>query len=197
MAYTALLLQKWSKWHTIQIWATSCLHNSHNELFFYAKFLAETLILLWDMSHIRHPEYSIAVSVNDRHILLFYEKCHFCHLLPGAKLGQYSKEQLVLFPLVPFLHDVLVWHTWPSTLSLKTVSCPTFYKVWHTEIAFQSLGNHCRLSRFAMVIMVGKNIFCPDPFYAPTSSTYPPLISTQNWQRWSIVLNVPYLTIAR
>ena len=24
------------------------------------------------------------------HILLFYEKCHFCHLLPFAKLGQYG-----------------------------------------------------------------------------------------------------------
>ena len=29
--------------------------------------------------------YSIHVSGNDRHILLFYKKCHFCHLLPFAK----------------------------------------------------------------------------------------------------------------
>ena len=32
--------------------------------------------------------YSIDVSANDRHILLFYKKCHFCHLLPFAKVGQ-------------------------------------------------------------------------------------------------------------
>ena len=34
--------------------------------------------------------YSIDVSANDGHILLFYEKFHFCHLLPFAKLGQSS-----------------------------------------------------------------------------------------------------------
>ena len=65
-----------------------CFHNSHNELFFQAKFHAETLILLRDMLG-KTSWYSIDVSVNDRHILLFYEKCHFCHLLPFAKLGQY------------------------------------------------------------------------------------------------------------
>ena len=32
--------------------------------------------------------YSIDVSGNDRHILLFYKKCHFCYLLPFAKVGQ-------------------------------------------------------------------------------------------------------------
>ena len=32
--------------------------------------------------------YSIDVSANDRHILLFYKKFHFCHLLPFAKVGQ-------------------------------------------------------------------------------------------------------------
>ena len=31
--------------------------------------------------------YSIDVSGNDRHILLFYKKFHFCHLLPFAKVG--------------------------------------------------------------------------------------------------------------
>ena len=31
--------------------------------------------------------YSIDVSGNDRHILLFYKKWHFCHLLPFAKVG--------------------------------------------------------------------------------------------------------------
>ena len=33
---------------------------------------------------------SIDVSGNDRHILLFYKKFHFCHLFPFAKVGQYS-----------------------------------------------------------------------------------------------------------
>ena len=35
--------------------------------------------------------YSIDVSGNDGHILLFYKKCHFCHLLPFAKVGQLAK----------------------------------------------------------------------------------------------------------
>ena len=38
-----------------------------------------------------------------------------------------SEEQLILFLLVPFLHQVC--HAWPSTLPLKmTMSCPTFCK---------------------------------------------------------------------
>ena len=34
--------------------------------------------------------YSIDVSGNDRHVLLFHKKCHFCHLLPFAKVGQHG-----------------------------------------------------------------------------------------------------------
>ena len=34
-------------------------------------------------------------SGNDRHILLFYKKCHFCHLLPFAKvLAERSRHLL-------------------------------------------------------------------------------------------------------
>ena len=33
---------------------------------------------------------SIDASGNDRHNLLFYKKCNFCHLLPFAKMGQYG-----------------------------------------------------------------------------------------------------------
>ena len=66
-----------------------CFHISPNVLFFQAKFYAETFILLRDMIG-KTSWYSIDVSVNDRHILLFYEKCHFCHLLPFAKVGQYG-----------------------------------------------------------------------------------------------------------
>ena len=58
-------------------------------LFFQAKCYAQTLILLRDMLHVGKTSwYSIDVSGNDRHILLFYKKCHFCHLLPFAKVGQ-------------------------------------------------------------------------------------------------------------
>ena len=32
--------------------------------------------------------WSIDISGNDRCILVFYEKCHFCHLLPFAQVGQ-------------------------------------------------------------------------------------------------------------
>ena len=38
--------------------------------------------------------YSIDASGNDGHILLFYKKCHFCHLLPFAKIGQYAPPTL-------------------------------------------------------------------------------------------------------
>ena len=36
--------------------------------------------------------YPIEVSGNDKHILLFYKKCQFCHLLPFAKVGQYGSD---------------------------------------------------------------------------------------------------------
>ena len=37
--------------------------------------------------------YSIDVSANDRHNLLFYKKWHFCHLHPFAKVGQYCDRK--------------------------------------------------------------------------------------------------------
>ena len=59
------------------------------------KFHAQTLILLRDMLHVGKTSwYSIDVSGNDRHIFLFYKKCHFCHLLPFAKLRQHTKGWL-------------------------------------------------------------------------------------------------------
>ena len=98
-----------------------------------------------------------------------------------------SKEQLILFPLVPFLHQVC--YAWPSTLPLKmTMSWPTFCKFsylgWKTavnavvgnsdgwvpcyshdtlKLHFESLDNHCKLSRFVLV-MIGRIIFCLGPF---------------------------------
>ena len=38
--------------------------------------------------------YSIDVSGNDRHIVLFYKKCH---LLPFAKVGQYYQYIIIIF----------------------------------------------------------------------------------------------------
>ena len=64
-----------------------CFHILPSVLFFQAKFYTSTLILLRDMLG-KTPWYSIDVSGNDRHILLFYKKCHFCHLLPFGKVGQ-------------------------------------------------------------------------------------------------------------
>ena len=43
-----------------------------------------------------------------------------------------GEEQLILFLLVPFLHQVC--HAWPSTLPLKmTMSWPTFCKFWQLD----------------------------------------------------------------
>ena len=82
-----------------------CFHSSPNVLYFQAKFYAETLILLRDMLG-KTSWYSIDISVNDRHILLFYEKCHFCHLLPFAKVGQYRVLGAPLLQCVKFkIHD--------------------------------------------------------------------------------------------
>ena len=57
-------------------------------LFFQGKCYTYTLILLRDMLG-KTSCYSTYVSGNDRHILLFCNKFHFCHLLPFAKVGQY------------------------------------------------------------------------------------------------------------
>ena len=67
----------------------------------------------------------------------------------------YSKEQLILFPLVHFLHQVC--HTWPSTLPLKmTMSWPTFCKFGQLDksviakqcngVAAEIVSSHARWS---------------------------------------------------
>ena len=94
MAYTVLPYfgkRKQVTYHpNLSYW---CFHISSNVHFFQAKFYAETLILLRDVLG-KTSWYSIDVSVNDRHILLFYKKCHFCHLLPFAKVGQSTQSSL-------------------------------------------------------------------------------------------------------
>ena len=40
------------------------------------------------------------ISGNDRHILLFYKKYHFCNLLPFAKAGQ-SREECPFLGMEP------------------------------------------------------------------------------------------------
>ena len=41
--------------------------------------------------------YAIDISGNDRHILLFYKKCHVCHLLPFAKVMQSCIRDCTVF----------------------------------------------------------------------------------------------------
>ena len=63
-----------------------CFHISPSVLFFHAKFYASTLIFLRDMFG-KTSWYSIDVSGNDRHILLFYKKkitFVTCFLLPKS-----------------------------------------------------------------------------------------------------------------
>ena len=66
-----------------------------------------------------------------------------------------SKDQLILFPLVHFLHQVC--HAWPSTLPLKmTMSWPTFCKFWQLDksviakqcngVAAEIVSSHARWS---------------------------------------------------
>ena len=66
-----------------------------------------------------------------------------------------SKEQLILFPLVHFLHQVC--HAWPSTLPLKmTMSWPTFCKFGQLDksviakqyngVAAEIVSSHARWS---------------------------------------------------
>ena len=47
------------------------------------------------------------------------------------------------------------------------------YQEWYSEIAFQSLSDHCKSTRF-MLIMIGRIMFFPE-LCAPKSWTYPPL----------------------
>ena len=47
--------------------------------------------------------YSIDVSGNDSHIVLFYKKCHLCHLLPFAKVGQYVRAYPITWTHAPLL----------------------------------------------------------------------------------------------
>ena len=65
------------------------------------------------------------------------------------------EEQLILFPLVPFLHQVC--HAWPSTLPLKMpMSRPTFCKFWQLDksaiakqcngVAAEIVSSHARWS---------------------------------------------------
>ena len=65
--------------------------------------------------------YSIDVSGNDRHILLFYKKCHFCHLIPFAKLGQY-------WPSTWHFSRQFIMYSWVST-SLTKMHCPVSFQI--------------------------------------------------------------------
>ena len=75
-----------------------CFHILPSAFFFQAKFLCiyidtHPAILKRYVGYSTTSWYSIDVSGNDRHILLFYKNCHFCHLLPSAKVGKnYADE---------------------------------------------------------------------------------------------------------
>ena len=82
---TALLWQKEASDIPPKSELSKFLYVIPSVLFFQAKFYAQTLILMLGKT----SWYSIDISGNDRHILLFYKKWHVCHLLPFAKfLGQ-------------------------------------------------------------------------------------------------------------
>ena len=83
---------------------------------------------------------------------------------------------------------------WMQSLVIQMDECLVI-KQDALKVAFKSLGDHCKLSKFALE-MIGRIIFLPWSFHAPTSSTYPPLISMQIWQRWSMSW-MSCLTIAR
>ena len=56
--------------------------------------------------------YSIDVSGNDRHILLFNNKCYFCHLLPVVKVVQNwhcPQWGVSLQPLLPLISPGLAY----------------------------------------------------------------------------------------
>ena len=82
-------LAQGSKWHTIQIWVIDVfiihIMSSSSRPEFHVRNFHPNKRYVSDKT----SWYSIDASVNDRHIMRFYDKCHFCHLLPSAKLGQY------------------------------------------------------------------------------------------------------------
>ena len=61
--------------------------------------------------------YSTDVRGNDRHILLFYKKFHFCHLLPFAEVGQIDND---IFNMVNRLVDFYIH----SDVILEYTDCP-------------------------------------------------------------------------
>ena len=78
---------------------------------------------------IRDQRYTVRIKIKvihiQRPIVLKSNDLKIC-------MWHIGKEQLILFLLVPFLHQVC--HAWPSTLPLKmTMSWPTFCKFWQFD----------------------------------------------------------------
>ena len=82
--------------------------------------------------------------------------------------------------------SLLGWKTAVNDVIGNSDECVPCYSHVTLKLHFESLGNHCKISRFVLV-MIGRNIFnallllCTHIF-----NIIPPLISTQSWQRWSI-----------
>ena len=90
-----------------------------------------------------------------------------------------SKEQLIIFPLVPFLDQVC--HAWLSKLPIKmTMSWPTFSKFWQCDksfiakqcnyVAAENVSSHAKWS-FSFtkmeIIRSFKFFLCSLVFYGP------------------------------
>ena len=105
-------------------------------LFFQATLYAyTTLILLRDML-CKTSWYSIDVSGNDRYILLFYKKFHFCHLLPFATVRQYTGRSQIH----NFLLKNIIWSGMTQSWVLfENLQCTPSYQIIQGEYFFNSL----------------------------------------------------------
>ena len=102
-------------------------------------------------SHIYTVRIKIKVIHIQRPIVLKSNDLKIC-------MWHIGEEQLILFLLVPFLHQVC--HAWPSTLPLKmTMSWPTFCKFWQLDkspidkqcngVAAEIVSSHARWMRWS------------------------------------------------
>ena len=112
------------------------------------------LIFMWSQWQL-HECYTLRIKIKvihiQRPIVLKSNDLKIC-------MWHIGEEQLILFLLVPFLHQVC--HAWPSTLPLKmTMSWPTFGKFWQLDkspidkqcngVATEIVSSHARWMRWS------------------------------------------------
>ena len=91
-------LTKGSKWQVIEIWESDVFrsdlaYSTSNPS------LEQKLSSCWKIFKLRHNDIalmSIYIHVQDRHILVNYEKCHFKVLLPFVRVRQHCIQVLFL-----------------------------------------------------------------------------------------------------